>query len=106
MWRCFSDLLCCHDVALLVRLAVLSACRRTCCTHEYAPWAADAPETDIFPATSQIKHYSLLHPGEEMGLGKTVEVAALVLSRPAPPLQSNQEMTADGQLISRYSFMI
>ena len=39
--------------------------------------------------------------GEEMGLGKTVEIAALILSRPAPPLQSEHNTTADGLLISR-----
>ena len=37
-----------------------------------------------------------------MGLGKTVEVAALVLSHPMPALQLQQETTADGLLISRY----
>lgn len=39
--------------------------------------------------------------GEEMGLGKTVEIAALILSRPAPPLQPAHQTTADGLLISR-----
>ena len=39
--------------------------------------------------------------GEEMGLGKTVEIAALILSRPAPPLQSGHKTTADGLLLSR-----
>ncbi len=39
--------------------------------------------------------------GEEMGLGKTVEVAALVLSHPAPPLQSTHKTTADGLIASR-----
>lgn len=37
-----------------------------------------------------------------MGLGKTVEIAALILSRPAPPLQTAHQTTADGLLISRY----
>lgn len=40
--------------------------------------------------------------GEEMGLGKTVEIAALILSRPAPALQTVHQTTADGLLISRY----
>ncbi len=39
--------------------------------------------------------------GEEMGLGKTVEVRALVLSHPAPSLQPACT-TADGLLLSRY----
>jgi len=39
--------------------------------------------------------------GEEMGLGKTVEVAALVLSHPAAPLQSTRETTRDGLIASR-----
>ena len=43
------------------------------------------------------------YAGEEMGLGKTVEIAALVLSCPAPPLQAKHELTADGLLISRYA---
>ena len=40
--------------------------------------------------------------GEEMGLGKTVEIAALVLSNPAPqPEQPEQETTDKGHLVSR-----
>ena len=39
--------------------------------------------------------------GEEMGLGKTVEVTALLLSNPAPALQPEQETTADGLVVSR-----
>ncbi len=40
--------------------------------------------------------------GEEMGLGKTVEIAALVLSNPAPPpLQTEDETTAEGLIVSR-----
>lgn len=41
--------------------------------------------------------------GEEMGLGKTVEIAALMLSRPAPELQPAHQTTSDGLLVSRYS---
>ncbi len=36
-----------------------------------------------------------------MGLGKTVEIAALVLSRPAPSLQMTGVTTADGLFVSR-----
>ncbi len=36
-----------------------------------------------------------------MGLGKTVEIAALVLSRPAPSLQISAVTTADGLFVSR-----
>ena len=46
-------------------------------------------------------HLPLLCAGEEMGLGKTVEVAALVLSHPAPPLQSTPETTAEGLIVSK-----
>ena len=41
--------------------------------------------------------------GEEMGLGKTVEVAALVLSHPAPPLMPEGIFTADGLLVSGFT---
>ncbi|DBB09876.1 TPA: hypothetical protein ACH3X3_001489 [Trebouxia sp. C0006] len=44
--------------------------------------------------------------GEEMGLGKTVEVAALVLSHPAPPLQSTHKTTADGLIASRATLVV
>ncbi|KAL0020479.1 hypothetical protein WJX77_009137 [Trebouxia sp. C0004] len=44
--------------------------------------------------------------GEEMGLGKTVEVAALVLSHPAAPLQSTCETTRDGLIASRATLVV
>ncbi|KAL0037370.1 hypothetical protein WJX79_004318 [Trebouxia sp. C0005] len=44
--------------------------------------------------------------GEEMGLGKTVEVAALVLSHPAPPVQSTRETTGDGLIVSRATLVV
>lgn len=43
----------------------------------------------------------MAHAAEEMGLGKTVEIAALVLSNPAPPLQPQQAVTEQGHLVSR-----
>ncbi|KAA6425323.1 MAG: SNF2 family DNA-dependent ATPase [Trebouxia sp. A1-2] len=42
--------------------------------------------------------------GEEMGLGKTVELAALILSRPAPPFAGTT--TADGLLVSRATLVV
>ena len=45
---------------------------------------------------------TLSRAGEEMGLGKTVEIAALVLSNPAPSLLSAQ-WTLNGRLVSRWT---
>ncbi|KAL3157879.1 hypothetical protein ABBQ32_012289 [Trebouxia sp. C0010 RCD-2024] len=44
--------------------------------------------------------------GEEMGLGKTVEIAALMLSRPAPELQPAHQTTSDGLLVSRATLVV
>ncbi|KAL0052446.1 hypothetical protein WJX82_002358 [Trebouxia sp. C0006] len=42
--------------------------------------------------------------GEELGLGKTVDLAALILSRPAPPLAGTT--TVDGLLVSRATLVV
>ena len=75
-----------------VALVCMTLCSAPCTTHR----------TCQLGQKLQLLNRSLVAAeGEEMGLGKTVEVAALVLSHPAPPVQSTRETTGDGLIVSR-----